>query len=176
MYAQEAILKTQLEIMREQRMMIDRDLNEKISTKWVTKTICNRILGENTDSKTREWVGKIKIIRNIMRWKREVGNEGEEEGVGGIFNTRRRNERGAGRRVAGREGSIKRRRLTTRPRRMRKRQSIRSRKMRGIRKTTGKRGGKEKVKILKLSRRIEVRGDYIRKMSMWRIRTKNRRK
>jgi hypothetical protein len=51
----------------------------------VTKVICHRILGENASSKKREEVGKIKIIRNIMRLKREVGNEGEE-GVEGIFN------------------------------------------------------------------------------------------
>ena len=64
-------------------------------------------------------MGKIKIIRNIRRLKREVGNEGEKEGVEEEFNNRRDGGGGAGRRVAGREGSIKRRRLTTRPRRMR---------------------------------------------------------
>jgi hypothetical protein len=89
------------------------------------------------------------------------------------FNNRRRNGRGeVGRRVAGREGSIKLRRLTTRKRRMRKRKNIRSRRRRRFRKTTKKRGGKEKVKILKLSRRIEVKREYIRKKSMWRSRTK----
>jgi hypothetical protein len=111
-----------------------------------------------------------------MRLKREAGNEGQEE-VEWIFNNRKRNAgRGAGRSVAGREGNIKRRRLTIRPRRLRKQKSIRSRRNRRIRKITRKRGGKEKVKILKLSRRIEVRGEYIRKMSIWRSRTKNRRK
>ena len=67
-------------------MMIHRDLNEKISVKQVTKVICNRILGENINSKTREQVGKIKIIRNKMRSKREFGNEGEE-GVEGMLRT-----------------------------------------------------------------------------------------
>jgi len=120
-------------------------------------------------------VGKIRIIRNIMRLKREVGNEGE--GVEGIFNNRRRNGvGGVGRRGAGREGSIKKRMLPTRTRRMRKMKSISSRRRRRIRITTRKRGGKEKVRILKLSRRIEVIGEYIRKMSIWRSRTKNRRK
>jgi hypothetical protein len=119
-------------------------------------------------------VGKIKIIRNIMRLKREVGNEGE--GVEGIFNNRRRiGEEGGGRRAAGRKRSIK-NRLTTRTRRKGKRKGIRSRRRRSIRKTTRKRDGKEKVRTLKLSRRIEVIGEYIRKMSMWRSRTKNRRK
>jgi hypothetical protein len=33
-------------------------------------------------------VGKTKIVRNIIRLKREVGNKGEEEGVEGIFNNR----------------------------------------------------------------------------------------
>jgi hypothetical protein len=115
----------------------------------VTKVICYRISGENTSSKTRELVGKIRIIRNIMRLKREVGNEGE--GVEGIFNNRRRNGvGGVGRRGAGREGSIKKRMLPTRTRRMRKLKSISSRRRRRIRITTRKRGGKEKVRILTL--------------------------
>jgi hypothetical protein len=116
-------------------------------------------------------VEKIKIIKNTTRLKREVGNEGEE-GVERIFNNRKRNGgKGAGRRVAGREGSTKKRRLTKIMRRMRKQKSIRI-KRRRIRTTTRKRGGREKVKILKLSRRIEVRGEYVRKISMWRSRTK----
>jgi hypothetical protein len=35
--------------------------------------------------------GKIKVIRNTMRQKREVGNEGEEEAVEGEFNNSKRN-------------------------------------------------------------------------------------
>jgi hypothetical protein len=94
-----------------------------------------------------------------------------------MFNNRRRNGgEGAERREAGREGSIKRRRLKTRPRRMRKWKGIRRRRRRKIRKTTRKKSGKKNVKILKLSRRIEVRGEYVRKISIWRSRTKNRRK
>jgi hypothetical protein len=78
-----------------------------------------------------------------MRLKREVGNEGKEEGLKGKFNNRRKNgEEAAGIRVAGIKGSKKRRWLTTRPRRMRKRKRIRSRRRRRMRKTTRKRGGK----------------------------------
>jgi len=133
--------------------MVDGDLNGKIGAKWVTKAICKGRLGEETSSKTQEEVGKITTNRKIMRLEREFGNEGgEEEEVEGIFNNRRRNGGGgAGRRLDGREGSIKRRRLKARPRRMRKGKNIRSRRRR-IRKTTRKRGGKEKLKILKLSR------------------------
>jgi len=42
---------------------------------------------------------------------------------------------------------------------MRKGKNVRSRRRRRIRKTTRERGGKEKVKILKLSRRMEVEGE-----------------
>ena len=60
MCEQETILQTQLEVRREQRMMLHRDLNEKKTTKQVTKVIYKGILGENTNSKTREQVGENK--------------------------------------------------------------------------------------------------------------------